>query len=498
MSNIYVTEPATSGKVLLRTTIGDIDIELWTKEAPLACRNFLQLCMENYFDGCLFHRVVTDFIAQTGDPTGTGEGGESIWGKDFKDEPHTRLKFKRRGLVAMANIGDKPNSNGSQFFFTLGATEELQGKHTIFGKVAGDTIYNMIKLNELELEPNSDRPVHPPKIISSLVLSNPFDDILPREKKIEKEEEPVVEAPKKKKKKNLNLLSFGEEQGEEDNEMESFIKSKKSVSVHHDEGGDDEEALEAARKERKRERLEKEEKEQRLRDAVSGKSDMSVEEFAASQKAKLAKKAEQAGISESKRKHLEEIKRIKGDIDDLDQRDRDYRLGGGKKEEDSDEEGLTPLQKMQLKYRKKNPVKKVMKRKNVVDDSLTQMKLKQFRDNLLKKTEKEVGGIKEATNEQLIKMEDLRQKKMEEREEKVKNNIELNDSDEEDEPLVFSKLKFLPQEYVLAKDPSRREMYKDDGYDVFDPLITKGKDRSKNMASQHHRRLYEKKRVEKW
>lgn len=100
--------------------------------------------MEGYYNGTIFHRVVKDFIAQGGDPTGTGEGGDSIYGAPFKDEIHSRLRFTRRGLVAMANAGR--DDNGSQFFFTLGPTPELQGKHTLFGKVVGDTIYNMIKL----------------------------------------------------------------------------------------------------------------------------------------------------------------------------------------------------------------------------------------------------------------------------------------------------------------------------------------------------------------
>lgn len=112
-----------------------------------------------YYDGTIFHRVVQDFIIQGGDPTGTGTGGESIYGRPFRvrvvvifimfnicnpdiilmfcshfqDEFHTRLRFIRRGLVAMANAG--PHDNGSQFFFTLGRADELNNKHTIFGKV---------------------------------------------------------------------------------------------------------------------------------------------------------------------------------------------------------------------------------------------------------------------------------------------------------------------------------------------------------------------------
>ena len=71
-------------QVLLKTTVGDIDIELWAKETPKACRNFIQLCEENYYNGTIFHRVVKGFIVQGGDPTGTGTGGESVYGYPFK------------------------------------------------------------------------------------------------------------------------------------------------------------------------------------------------------------------------------------------------------------------------------------------------------------------------------------------------------------------------------------------------------------------------------
>ncbi len=74
MSNIYIQEPPTDGKVLLETTVGDIEIELWSKECPKAATNFVQLCMEKYYDKTKFHRVVKDFIVQGGDPTGTGRG----------------------------------------------------------------------------------------------------------------------------------------------------------------------------------------------------------------------------------------------------------------------------------------------------------------------------------------------------------------------------------------------------------------------------------------
>lgn len=161
----------------MKTTAGDIDVELWSREAPLACRNFIQLCMEGYYNGTIFHRVVKDFIVQGGDPNGDGTGGESIYGAPFKDEFHTRLRFCRRGLVAMANSGK--DDNASQFFFTLGEAPELQNKHTIFGKVGGDTIYNVLKMQDGEIDAN-ERPTYPYKIVKTEILLNPFDDIVPR------------------------------------------------------------------------------------------------------------------------------------------------------------------------------------------------------------------------------------------------------------------------------------------------------------------------------
>ncbi|KAM7077121.1 spliceosome-associated protein CWC27 homolog isoform 1-T1 [Ciconia maguari] len=229
MSNIYIQEPPTNGKVLLRTTAGDIDIELWSKEAPKACRNFIQLCMEEYYNNTIFHRVVPGFIVQGGDPTGTGSGGDSIYGAPFKDEFHSRLRFNRRGLVAMANAG--PHDNGSQFFFTLGRADELNNKHTIFGKVTGDTIYNMLRLAEVEVD-KEERPLSPHKIRSCEVLFNPFDDIVPRPNRKLKKDKPEEETKKSKVKgtKNFNLLSFGEEAEEEEEEVNRVSQSMKGKS----------------------------------------------------------------------------------------------------------------------------------------------------------------------------------------------------------------------------------------------------------------------------
>jgi peptidyl-prolyl cis-trans isomerase SDCCAG10 len=210
-----VTEPITRGKVVLNTTVGPLDVELWPKEAPKTVRNFVQLCMEGYYDGCIFHRIVKDFIVQTGDPTGTGTGGESIYGHPFEDEFHSRLRFTHRGIVAMATTGR--NQNRSQFFITLDKTPELDRKHTIFGKITGDSMYNLLKMNDFEVDQN-DRPIYPPKILSTEILYNPFDDIVPRvlpSKVVDIKADTSTKETQKGVKK-FSLLSFGDEAEEEE------------------------------------------------------------------------------------------------------------------------------------------------------------------------------------------------------------------------------------------------------------------------------------------
>ncbi|KAG7091115.1 hypothetical protein E1B28_010169 [Marasmius oreades] len=218
----------THGRVIISTTVGEIDVELWSKETPKTCRNFLQLAMEGYYDGVIFHRVVPNFLVQTGDKTGTGAGGESIYGEPFEDEIHPRLRFAHRGLVAMANSGTK-NSNDSQFIITLDRADELQGKHTLFGRIVGDTVYNVLKIGDMELGKN-ERPLYPPKIKSIRILDNPFPDIVPRITAAEKraqqkargdaQREREEEMRRKGAKKNTKLLSFGVDEAGEDSPVE--------------------------------------------------------------------------------------------------------------------------------------------------------------------------------------------------------------------------------------------------------------------------------------
>lgn len=122
-----------SKTVVMETNLGNIEIKLFPEMAPKTCENFLGLVAKDYYNGVIFHRVIKSFMIQGGDPTGTGTGGKSLWGKEFADECTSALKFNKPGLLAMANRG--PNTNGSQFFITTVPTPWLDGKHTIFGEV---------------------------------------------------------------------------------------------------------------------------------------------------------------------------------------------------------------------------------------------------------------------------------------------------------------------------------------------------------------------------
>lgn len=114
----------------VKTTKGDIVIELYADKAPLAVNSFIFLARNGWFNGVTFHRVIPGFVAQAGDPSGTGYGGP---GYAFKNEIAPGLKFDREGVVGMASAG--PDSNGSQFFITLGPAPNLDGSYTIFGQV---------------------------------------------------------------------------------------------------------------------------------------------------------------------------------------------------------------------------------------------------------------------------------------------------------------------------------------------------------------------------
>lgn len=154
--------------VVLETTQGTIEFELFPEIAPLAVENFTTHIKNGYYNGLIFHRIIKDFMIQGGDPTGTGRGGDSIWKKPFKDEFKDKL-FSRAGILAMANAG--PHTNGSQFFITTAPAPWLNGSHTIFGQATVDSMDAIKKLENVQTLGNSgaDRPIKEQKIIKAYI-----------------------------------------------------------------------------------------------------------------------------------------------------------------------------------------------------------------------------------------------------------------------------------------------------------------------------------------
>ncbi len=151
--------------VVLETSKGNIEIKLLPHIAPKASENFSRLATRAYYNGIIFHRVIRGFMIQGGDPTGTGQGGQSVFGAEFPNEVRPDVTFDREGVVAMANRG--PDTNGSQFFITVAPQPGLNGNYTIFGQVTSgmDVVHAIERVQTAE----GDRPVEDVKIIKAYV-----------------------------------------------------------------------------------------------------------------------------------------------------------------------------------------------------------------------------------------------------------------------------------------------------------------------------------------
>ncbi|XP_055706906.1 peptidylprolyl isomerase domain and WD repeat-containing protein 1 [Phlebotomus papatasi] len=147
----------------IHTTMGDIYMKLFGNQCPKTVENFCTHSKNGYYNGHIFHRVIKGFMIQTGDPTGTGTGGKSIWGSDFQDEFVATLKHDKPYTVSMANAG--PNTNGSQFFITVLPTPWLDNKHTVFGRVLKgmEVVQNICNV---KTNPKTDKPYDDVKIVS--------------------------------------------------------------------------------------------------------------------------------------------------------------------------------------------------------------------------------------------------------------------------------------------------------------------------------------------
>ncbi|KAF1766636.1 hypothetical protein GCK72_006594 [Caenorhabditis remanei] len=470
MSNQYINEPITTGKVTLETTAGDIEIELWTKEAPLACRNFIQLCMENYYKGTCFHRLVKNFILQGGDPTNSGTGGESIYGHPFKDEFHQRLKFNRRGIVGMANAGR--DDNGSQFFFTIGerGAPELDKKHTVFGKITGPTLFNMLKITEVETE--GDKPVTFYKITGARIDNNPFDDIKPREKrkkdKSERRKEPKVVETKK-----TNLLSFGDEADEDEEALAVFNKktANKPKSAHDAHDNDTVGLSKQAAVTRDEMSNYCPEDEDAVRDASSI-SSIREKLMKKSQKRKMDERVaaededyEQMIEDEKKAKEREEIEKMNSELKDM---QKEYmkalRPVKEKKKKVKDETLSEAMQEYHdLKMRFKTKTKDVVKQKDAQREGQTMQMLERFKNRLGSSNQEAI------LFDRKIKLKEEEPVKNEGEEEKKFGTMDLDAEDLQGTSWMSHR--FKAEDVVLsskAKDANMREE-SEDWYHITDP-----------------------------
>jgi len=154
----------------IHTTVGDIHLDLFPRECPKTVENFCVHARNGYFNGHLFHRVIRQFMIQTGDPLGTGTGGESIWGGEFEDEFSPKLRHDRPYTLSMANAG--PGTNGSQFFITVVPTPWLDNKHTVFGRVVRgmEVVQN---ISNVKTHPKTEKPYDDVSMVS-ISVRNPL------------------------------------------------------------------------------------------------------------------------------------------------------------------------------------------------------------------------------------------------------------------------------------------------------------------------------------
>ncbi|SBT45445.1 peptidyl-prolyl cis-trans isomerase, putative (CYP52) [Plasmodium ovale wallikeri] len=179
MSEVYSIEPKTHGKVIIYTSLGELEVWLFSNECPIACQNFIQLCLNNYYNNNKFFRVIPKFLIQTGDHTNTGLHNEYAFKEPFKNEYNSRLKFLYMGCLSFANLNIDTPSNGSQFFITLDKVESLNNKSTLFGKVAKHSLYNLLKFNNIKTNKN-DEPIEDVPCIEHIkIIENPFHHLVP-------------------------------------------------------------------------------------------------------------------------------------------------------------------------------------------------------------------------------------------------------------------------------------------------------------------------------
>mmetsp|Transcript_10590 Transcript_10590/g.32411 ORF Transcript_10590/g.32411 Transcript_10590/m.32411 type:complete len:529 (+) Transcript_10590:52-1638(+) len=204
------------GYAQIVTNFGALNAELHCDQTPRTCENFIGLALKKYYDGVKFHRSIPRFMLQGGDPTGTGRGGESLWGEKFPDEIRGSLRHKGKGVLSMANSG--LNTNGSQFFVTYASASHLDNKHTVFGHIVG----GIDVLERIERVPtdDKDRPEEDVVIEKVKVLVNPFADSEKEKKKAEEAEAEKKAKEEADRKRDRMYSSAG---GEGSNEVGKYV-----------------------------------------------------------------------------------------------------------------------------------------------------------------------------------------------------------------------------------------------------------------------------------
>ncbi|MEN2499414.1 MAG: RING-type E3 ubiquitin-protein ligase ppil2 [Marteilia pararefringens] len=157
--------------VTIETNMGKLNCELFCKQRPRTCHNFIGLSLKGHYDRSLFFKLEKDFLIQGGDPSGTGRFNDSLWGEKFKDEFRPFISFNSTGCLGMANYGEK-HTNGSQFFITMQALPQLDNKYTIFGRVVGG-LDVLKQMNHVDVDP-SMRPIKEIIISRVLCINDPF------------------------------------------------------------------------------------------------------------------------------------------------------------------------------------------------------------------------------------------------------------------------------------------------------------------------------------
>lgn len=246
MSQVYASEPATSGRVIFDTTHGPLEIQLWCRECPTTTKFFVQLCLDGFYDDVLFHRILPNTLLQCGALRSNQKAAVDLdqsraeWVayrqatqamsalERRQYELHSRLRFSHRGLVAMALPSTEESSNElsdddlvqqqTQFFVTLEEATYLDGKHVIFGTVAGPTIFNALRMGRVEVDESTGQPLDmqdAPRIKSVKIADNPVHTNLAPQSILPWRVAPEKAAKKKKKKRkgklDTNVLSFGDE-----------------------------------------------------------------------------------------------------------------------------------------------------------------------------------------------------------------------------------------------------------------------------------------------